>query len=100
MEAALQAFLRRLSPALVNAGCVLVGHIKGVVATDGDELEFSLTRLDGEPRFAGSLSGAVGQADLTLNVIVFGVAADALPGIVAGAWPEESAPIVWRRRGD
>ena len=39
-----RTFLRRLSPALAAAGCVLVGHIKGVVASDGDELEFSLTR--------------------------------------------------------
>jgi hypothetical protein len=100
VEAAVREFLRRLSPALAAAGCVLIGHIKGVVLTDGDELEFSLTRLDAEPRFAGGLNGAAGQADLTLNVIVFGVAADALPGIIAGAWPHESASIVWRPRRD
>ena len=86
VEAALRTFLRRLSPALAAAGCVLVGHIKGVVASDGDELELSLTRSGDEPRFAGALSGAVQHAGLTLNVIVFGVAADDLPNVVTGAW--------------
>jgi hypothetical protein len=96
VEAAVREFLRRLTPALAAAGCVLVGHIKGVVATDGDELEFSLTRLDGLPGFAGTVSGAVRHARLTLNVIVFGVTAEALPYAVTGAWPGEAASITWR----
>ena len=100
VEAAVRELLRRLSPALVAACCVLVGHIKGVVATNGDELEFSVTRLDGEPRFAGALNGAVRHARLTLNVIVFGVTAEALPDAVTGAWPDEAATITWRSRDD
>jgi hypothetical protein len=97
VEAAVRAFLGRLSPALAAAGCALVGHIKGVVTGDGeDELEFSLTTLEGEPRFDGSLPGTKDRAVLTVNVIVFGVPVSELPGVVTGAWPEEKASAAWR----
>lgn len=102
VEATLGAFLARLTAELAGAGCVLVGHIKGVVvagdeeaAGDGDELAFSVTRLHGAPSFTGGLRGAGRAFRLTLNVIVFGVDADALPGIVTGAWPE-AVPASWR----
>ena len=97
VEAAVRAFLGRLSPALAAAGCVLVGHIKGVVTGDGeDELEFSLTTLEGEPRFYCSLPGTKNRAVLTVNVIVFGVPVPELPGLVTAAWPEEKASAAWR----
>jgi hypothetical protein len=100
VEAAVRAFLGRLCPALAAAGCVLVGHIKGVVSGDGeDELEFSLTRLAGEPRFAGGLAGLLQRATVTVNVIVFGVPVSELPGLVTGAWPDEKASAAWRSRG-
>jgi hypothetical protein len=98
VEAAVREFLRRLSPALAAAGCVLVGHIKGVVVADGDELEFSLTRLDGIPRFSGTLDGAVPHAALTLNVIVFGVDAEVLADVVTRSWPDDVAPAAWHLR--
>ena len=96
VEAAVRAFLGRLSPALAAAGCVLVGHIKGVIAgASGEELEFSLTSLGGEPRFGGALSTPVTHAELTLNVIVFGVDARALPGLVTAAWPGDGLTAGW-----
>jgi hypothetical protein len=103
VEGALNEYLARLSAGLDAAGCVLVGHIKGVVAaSDGpqaregaEELAFSVTRLHGAPSFTGGLRGAGRAFRLTLNVIVFGVDADALPGIVTGAWPE-AVPASWR----
>ena len=96
IEGIVRAFLDRLSPALAAAGCVLVGHIKGVVTGDGqNELQFSLTRLAGEPRFAGDLAGTVQRATITVNVIVFGVDGRVLPGLVTGAWPEEMAGAAW-----
>jgi hypothetical protein len=102
LKATLSAFLSRLTADLAAAGCLLVGHIKGVVvagdeeaAGDGDELAFSLTHLDGTPRFTGGLRGDGRAFRLTLNVIVFGVDVDALPGIVTGAWPE-AVPAFWR----
>jgi hypothetical protein len=100
VEAAVRSFLARLSPALAAAGCVLVGHVKGVVTVEGDdELEFSLTRLDGEPRLDGALADGLSAAELTLNVIVFGVDEHALPGIVTGAWPPGDVHAAWRRPG-
>jgi hypothetical protein len=96
LENVVRAFLGRLCPALVAAGCVLIGHIKGVVALDDGELEFSLTTLDGEPRFGGCLRTASDHAFLTVNVIVFGVDAQALPGVVAGAWPADGATATWQ----
>ena len=97
IEGIVRAFLDRLSPALGAAGCVLVGHIKGVVTGDGqNELQFSLTRLAGEPRFAGDLAGPLQRATVTVNVIVFGVDGRVLPGLVTGAWPEEEAGAAWR----
>ena len=97
IEEVVRAFLDRLSHALAAAGCVLVGHIKGVVTGDGqNELQFSLTRLAGEPRFAGDLAGPLQQATVTINVIVFGVDRRVLPGLVTGAWPQEMAGAAWR----
>ena len=97
VEAAVRAFLGRLSLALAAAGCVLVGHVKGVVTdVDENELGFSLTTLEGEPRFDGSLPDTTDRAVLTVNVIVFGVPVSELPGVVIGAWPEERACATWR----
>lgn len=100
VEAAVAAFLRRLGSALAAAGCVLIGHIKGVVTAEGgDELEFSSTRLDADPRFGGSFAQAARRADLTLNVIVFGVEAGALPGIVTAAWADGDPFAAWHIPG-
>jgi hypothetical protein len=97
LEHVVRAFLGRLCPALAAAGCVLVGHIKGVVTGEGEtELGFSLTRLAGEPRFAGDLAGPMRRATVTVNVIVFGVDGRVLPDLVTGAWPEEMAGAAWR----
>ncbi len=97
VESAVTAFLERLGAGLAAAGCVLVGHIKGVVTAEGgDELEFSLTRLDADPRFGGTLATAARRADLTLNVIVFGVEAEALPSLVTGAWADGDPAAAWR----
>jgi hypothetical protein len=98
VEAVLRTFLDRLSTTAAAAGCVLVGHIKGVVGAGDEELEFSLTTLAGVPRFAGTLPHHTGSAILTLNVIVFGVGEPALAGAVRGAWPEDGAGVVWRPR--
>jgi hypothetical protein len=98
VEAVLRAFLDRLSAALAAAGCVLVGHIKGVVGAGDEQLEFSLTTLAGVPRFAGTLPPDTRSVALTLNVIVFGVGEQALAGAVTGAWPEHDAGVAWRPR--
>ena len=96
VEEVVRAYLGRLSDALVASGCVLVGHIKGVVAAEkGDELAFSLTSLHGVPQISGGLQDGGAHFRLTLNVIVFGVDPDALPGIVTAAWPD-GVTASWR----
>jgi hypothetical protein len=98
VAAGLEAFVRKLRDELAAAGCVLVGHVKGTLDCTGHGgLTFSLTSLDGEPRVAASLRGDLDAAVLTLNVIVFGVAEDALPALVSDAW-DAAVPerITWR----
>jgi hypothetical protein len=98
LEDVVSAFFGRLSDALVASGCVLVGHVKGVVVAEaGDELAFSLTSLHGSPQLTGGLPDGGTRFRLTLNVIVFGVGPDALPGIVTGAWPDD-VTTSWRPR--
>ncbi|NLE21305.1 MAG: hypothetical protein GX624_00780 [Actinobacteria bacterium] len=88
VEQALRRFLAALSSALSAAGCTLVGHIKGGVNGAGGGLAFHLTRLDAAPAIAGGHAGPVSDAELTLNVIVFGVDEARLPALVQHAWAE------------
>jgi hypothetical protein len=93
IEAAVTGFIAALSEGLVGAGCTLVGHIKGIVAADGDrgDLAFHATTLDAAPTLNGNLAGDVDGATLTINVIVFGVDEASLPAMVTGAWSRTSA---------
>lgn len=86
-EAAVDRFLAALSSALAAAGCTLVGHIKGSLASPGHgDLAFHLTALTAQPALTGGHAGLVSAATLTLNVIVFGVDEQALPGLIHQAW--------------
>jgi hypothetical protein len=98
VEEVVSVFLGRLSDDLRASGCVLVGHVKGVVVAEaGGELAFSLTSLHGSPQLAGVLADGGTRFRLTLNVIVFGVDPGALPGIVTGSWPDD-VTTSWRPR--
>ena len=98
MGAAVRAFLHRLRDDLAEAGCVLIGHVKGtLVSAERGGLTFSLTTLDGEARLATSLCGDLDAAVLTLNVIVFGVPERTLPGLAKHAWEAASPALTtWR----
>lgn len=82
-----EAFLRDLDAALAASGCVLVGHIKGILETsDQGRLTFSLTSLGEAARVADSLGADVGAGVLTINAIVFGVAEAAANAAVRDCW--------------
>lgn len=82
-ESGLADFLYRLASTLHLAGCSLIGHIKGVLETGEDSrLFFSLTTFQGPPHYKCQLVGASSNGRLTINVIVYGVDAAILEGVV------------------
>ena len=87
-----------LSRLLAEAGCTLVGHIKGSLdGGDGRVLQFSSTTLGGAVSFRGDGLNGADRAVLTLNVIVFGLGEAALADAVRGSltlWP--AAQVRWR----
>ena len=66
-------FLSSLKSFLIRSGCRLIGHIKGMVESDGGYLAFSVTSFEEEARYKGRISGEIMGASLLLNVIVYGV---------------------------
>lgn len=97
--AQVEAFLRDLCDRLATAGCLLVRHIKGTLATAAHGiLSFTVTSLRGDPRVAAAVVGDPAAALLTINVIVFGVPESALSGLVMQAWESRvAAATTWRR---
>jgi hypothetical protein len=90
--------LAELGRLLAEAGCTLVGHIKGTLdAGDEGVLQFSVTALAGVVGLRGDVRPAAERAVLTLNVIVFGVSEAAVAEAVDGSlgrWP--AAQVRWR----
>lgn len=101
LEATLTRFYSALAGGLAEAGCTLVGHIKGTVeAPVGGDLAFHATTLGARPAFTGGLAGLTASATLTVNVIVFGVDEQALPALVRDAWSRASgAATAWPTGG-
>ena len=99
LELAVTRFFAALTDGLAGAGCTLVGHIKGTLATPGHgDLAFHATALAATPALTGGIAGLADEALLTVNVIVFGVDEQALSAIVTHAWSRAtSAETVWRR---
>ena len=99
LERAVTRFFAELSRGLADAGCTLVGHIKGTLSARGrGDVAFHATALAKAPSLTGGLAGQVADALLTVNVIVFGVDAEALPAIVTSAWSRATgAETAWRR---
>jgi len=77
------AFLSGLLDFLYHEGCRLIGHIKGLIQTEGGGyLLMSTTSFQVKEAFKGNLSNTVSRASLTLNVMVFGVAEEKIRGFV------------------
>lgn len=82
-ERGLADFLSGLAGSLRQAGCPLIGHIKGMLETsDESRIFFSLTTFQGPPRFEGHLVGTSTQGRLTINVIAYSVETSVLEDIV------------------
>ena len=83
---------------LAEAGCTLVGHIKGSLdGGDGRVLQFNCTTLGGAVSFRGDELNGGERAVLTFNAIVFGLGEAALADAVRGSlalWP--AAQVRWR----
>jgi len=99
VEVAITRFLAALSGGLADAGCTLVGHIKGTLAAPGHaDLGFHATSLAARPLLTGGIAGDAREAVLTVNVIVFGVPDGDLPGIVKEAWSRATGTQArWRQ---
>ena len=70
----LDSFLSDLRTFLSDNGCTLIGHIKGLIdAFDNGQLFFSITSFDEAIRYKGELEGKIAKAELSINVIVYGV---------------------------
>ena len=99
LELTVTGFFAALSPGLADAGCTLVGHIKGTLAALGHgDLAFHATALGVRPALTGGVDGEADDAVLTVNVIVFGVDEQALSAIVTSAWSRATgAETIWLR---
>lgn len=70
----IDAFLSDLMNFLRDNGCKLIGHIKGLLdAADRGQLFFSITSFDEAPRYKGGIDGQIAEAELSINVIVYGI---------------------------
>ena len=99
LELAITHFFAALSGGLADAGCSLVGHLKGTLTAPGHgDLAFHATALAVKPALTGGITGVADEAVLTVNVIVFGVDEQALAAVVTGAWDRATgAQTIWRR---
>jgi hypothetical protein len=74
-----ERFSTDLARSLMNAGCELIGHIKGLIAAGvAGYLMFSVTSHDEPVRFKGELKTGIKEASMTVNIIVYGVGPDAV----------------------
>ena len=70
----IDGFLGALRSFLRENGCMLIGHIKGMLAAgEGGRLYFSVTSFDDNPQYKGKLDGEISEAELSMNVIVYGI---------------------------
>jgi hypothetical protein len=70
----LDTFLSDLTSFLKESGCKLIGHIKGLLdAGERGQLFFSITSFDEGVRYKGDIDGETAKAELSINVIVYGV---------------------------
>jgi hypothetical protein len=75
----LQAFLADYVRALSEAGCSMVGHIKGILEDGGSPpLFFSVTSRTGEPQMKGGPLKPGKDLTLSITVIVSGLEAEEL----------------------
>lgn len=89
LEESLRGSLIAFAAALREGGCTMIGHVKGMVE-DGvsQPLFFSLTSLDGEPRFKGGPIRSQSGLRLSMNVIAAGIDGESASLVLDGALSE------------
>jgi len=76
---ALSNFLSDLGQHCITEGGALIGHIKGIATVAGTLcLRLSLVSLSQPVSVEGSVPDNTAELDITLNVLVFGMSANAL----------------------
>lgn len=71
---ALEEFLLDLAGGLEQAGCPMIGHVKGMLGgTCGSPLYFSLTSFSGPPHFRGGHPAEDEAQVVSINVIAAGI---------------------------
>jgi hypothetical protein len=74
---ALECFLADFVAGLMDEGCTIIGHIKGMLSgKEGKRLFFSVTTPDGGSGLRGGPLHSNEQLSLAINVIVAGVKED------------------------
>jgi hypothetical protein len=76
-------FLSYVTKDCVESGAVMIGHIKANVRSGDEMLSISSTTGDGNVRARLSFLSDVGEFDMTLNVIVYGIGERTISGIIA-----------------
>jgi hypothetical protein len=67
-------FLDTLTRHLKNEGCKIIGHIKGKIdSAENGVLFFNQTAFDSLPDVKGQICNTVNQAEMVINIIVFGI---------------------------
>jgi hypothetical protein len=83
IQTRMDAFLAGLTNFLRDSGCKLIGHIKGLLdAGERGQLFFSITSFDEGARYKGAIDGEIIRAELSINVIVYGVEQEPIEGAV------------------
>jgi hypothetical protein len=84
-----ERFLRDMTHTLINEGCELIGHIKGLFAAGtAGYLMFSLTSHDKPVSFKGELKTGIRRTELTVNIIVYGVGSETVKTAFEKAFKE------------
>ena len=99
----LTALLEDIARACEAAGASLIGHLKGVLRADGARVYCSLTSLRAGARCRGDSMGRLQEGrevELRLAVLVYGLSATTIDGIVEAALGKALAPTgsSWSKR--
>jgi hypothetical protein len=74
LGAKVEELLSKIARACGDAGAILIGHIKGVVDTpDKGFRATSVLEPQGRPASRGELQDGIAQADLVINVLLYGL---------------------------
>jgi hypothetical protein len=79
----IESLLTKIALECVNAGADLIGHIKCIVETDGKGfLAVSVVDASGAPHTRGHLEEGIGEMDVIVNVLLYGLKRSRIQEIV------------------